>query len=52
MLKLIVTSRGALPRSMVWRRKEIELGILDPTSARDVFRLSDIPEQPFLSSPP
>jgi len=42
-LKLIVTSHGALPRSMAWRTwKEIELGILDPTSARDVFYPSAI----------
>jgi len=48
MLKLIVTFRGTLPRSMAWRTwKEVELDILDPTSAQDVFlRLSDIQEQP------
>jgi len=48
MLKLIVTFRGTLPQSMVWRTwKEIELDILDPTSAREVFlTLSNIQEPP------
>jgi len=48
MLKLIVTFRGMLPQSMVWRTwKEIELHILDPTSAREVFlTLSNIHEPP------
>jgi len=47
-LKLIVTFRGTLPRSMAWKAvKEIELEILDPMSAREVFLgLSDIQERP------
>ena len=48
-LRLIVTLRGTLPRSMVLRTwKEIELDTLDRKSAQAVFlRLSDIQEQSY-----